>query len=133
MTMRECPNVGPSAEPTTPRAGRRTSHLQTRSINRWALLAFLLWLSGAGLVEAGDLSAQPVTALRVTIRPDFNGDGAADLLWRHSSGVVAIWLMNGPTAVSVGSAGNVPTDWTIAGVADFNRDGKTDILWRHAS
>ncbi|MCC7346785.1 MAG: hypothetical protein IT538_05240, partial [Variibacter sp.] len=26
---------------------------------------------------------------------DFNGDGKSDILWRHSSGQVAMWLMNG--------------------------------------
>ncbi len=28
---------------------------------------------------------------------DFNGDGKADLLWRDTSGNVAIWEMNGTT------------------------------------
>ena len=26
---------------------------------------------------------------------DFNGDGKADILWRHTTGSVSIWLMNG--------------------------------------
>ncbi|HXJ83321.1 MAG TPA: VCBS repeat-containing protein, partial [Candidatus Methylomirabilis sp.] len=94
-------------------------------------------MAGSGPGEARttvlDLSTQPATSLRAPTSPDFNRDGTADLLWRHTSGVVAIWLMNGPTAVSVGSAGTVSTDWTIAGVGDFNGDGKTDILWRHTS
>jgi hypothetical protein len=29
--------------------------------------------------------------------------------------------------------GNVPTNWTIVGLADFNSDGKSDILWRDTS
>ena len=40
---------------------------------------------------------------------DFNGDGKADILWRHASGLVAIWLMNGTehqsASASPGSVG----------------------------
>ncbi len=64
---------------------------------------------------------------------DFNGDGKADILWRHTSGALAVWLMNGITFASGGSPGSVPVDWTIAGVGDFNGDGKADILLRHTS
>ena len=64
---------------------------------------------------------------------DFNGDGKADILWRHSSGVVYTWLMDGTSVSSAGSPGNVAPDWTIAGMADWNGDGKADILWRHSS
>ena len=34
---------------------------------------------------------------------DFNGDGKADILWRHTSGLVGIWLMNGTSIVGMGS------------------------------
>jgi hypothetical protein len=64
---------------------------------------------------------------------DFNGDGKSDILWRHSSGVLYTWLMNGTSVGSAGSPGSVGPDWTIAGIADFNGDGKADILWRHSS
>ena len=36
---------------------------------------------------------------------DFNGDGKADILWRHSSGTVYVWLMNGTTVIGAGSPG----------------------------
>ena len=64
---------------------------------------------------------------------DFNGDGQADILWRHTSGAVVAWLMNGATVASVATVGSASSDWSIVGVADFNGDGKADILWRHAS
>ncbi|HXJ80821.1 MAG TPA: FG-GAP-like repeat-containing protein [Candidatus Methylomirabilis sp.] len=64
---------------------------------------------------------------------DFDADGDADILWRHSSGVVFTWLMNGTTIHASGSPGGASTDWTIAGIGDFNGDGKADILWRHSS
>jgi hypothetical protein len=64
---------------------------------------------------------------------DFNGDGRSDILWRHRSGVLSEWLMNGSTIIDHGSPGDVTTDWTIVGVGDFNGDGTADILWRHSS
>jgi hypothetical protein len=47
------------------------------------------------------------------------GDGKADILWRHSSGQVAIWLMEGATVLP----GTVTADWSVAGTGDFNNDG----------
>jgi hypothetical protein len=64
---------------------------------------------------------------------DFNGDGKADLLWRHTSGAVYIWLLDGTSRIGEGPVGGVSTDWTIVGVGDFNGDGKADLLWRHTS
>jgi hypothetical protein len=64
---------------------------------------------------------------------DFDGDGNADILWQHTSGAVAIWLMDGSTIVSVGMPGTVSSAWQISGLADFDGDGKTDILWREGT
>ena len=33
---------------------------------------------------------------------DFNGDSRADILWRHSSGAVHLWLMNGTSIAASG-------------------------------
>ena len=44
---------------------------------------------------------------------DFNGDGKADILWRHSSGLVHIWLMDGTSIGGAGSPGGVGLDWTM--------------------
>jgi len=64
---------------------------------------------------------------------DFNGDRKTDILWRHIiTGEVFIWLLNGASAQSLSSLGQVTDlDWQIVGVGDFDGDGKTDILWRH--
>jgi hypothetical protein len=61
---------------------------------------------------------------------DFNGDGYSDLLWRDTSGNVAIWEMNGTTILNRATSfvANVP-GWSVAGTGDFNGDGKGDILW----
>ena len=39
---------------------------------------------------------------------DFNADGKADIVWRHNSGSVAIWLMNGTQVVTGPVIANVP-------------------------
>src|SRR3984885_11947693 len=66
---------------------------------------------------------------------DFNGDGYSDILWRDTSGNLAIWEMNGSTILnpSTTGLGGVPTTWSIFGQRDFNGDGNADILWRDNS
>ena len=64
---------------------------------------------------------------------DLDGDGKADILWRHDSGTVAAWLLNGTSIAGSGSPGGAASDWTIAGVGDVNADGKGDIVWRNNS
>ena len=44
---------------------------------------------------------------------DFNGDGKADILWRHTSGSLYIWELNGPSVIGTGSPGGASTDWQI--------------------
>ena len=76
--------------------------------------------------------AVPTRAGRSSGIGDFNGDGKADILWRHSDGMPAIWLMNGTSVSSNASIGAVPMPTgRIVGTGDFNGDGKADILWRH--
>ena len=78
--------------------------------------------------------AVTVTRVAVTVKGDFNGDGSADILWRHAiTGQLYLWLMNGTTIASQGSPATISDlNWEIKGVGDFNGDGKADILWRHA-
>jgi serralysin len=62
---------------------------------------------------------------------DFDGDGKSDILWQGKDGTAAVWLMDGTTAVSVGTVGSNPgPNWEIKGTGDFNGDGKSDILWQ---
>ncbi|MBI5606907.1 MAG: FG-GAP repeat protein [Deltaproteobacteria bacterium] len=65
---------------------------------------------------------------------DFNGNGKADIFWRHvNSGENVIWFMNGTSIDYVRFSGAVgDLNWAVNGFGDFNGDGKTDILWQHA-
>ena len=64
---------------------------------------------------------------------DFNADGNSDILWRDTSGDVAVWLMNSATIQQGASLGNLPTSWSIVGSRDFNGDGTADVLWRNSN
>lgn len=64
---------------------------------------------------------------------DFNGDGTADILWRHTSGTVSIWSLSGLTLLGTRLYEGVSNDWTIVGAGDFNGDGTADLLWRNSS
>jgi uncharacterized repeat protein (TIGR03803 family) len=66
---------------------------------------------------------------------DFNGDGYSDMLWRNTSGNMAIWEMQGSTILNPSSSGlgGVATTWSIVGQHDFNGDGKADLLWHDTS
>lgn len=87
-------------------------------------------LSGSGsLVAPADLN------WRVAGTGDFNGDGRADIFWRHATnGSTSLWFMDGLTKLSTATPpGIADVNWQVAGVADFNGDGKADVLFRHAS
>lgn len=65
---------------------------------------------------------------------DVNGDGRADILWRHAqSGQLYIWLLNGGSILQAGSYGTVAaaTGWGPIGLADVNNDGRSDLIWRN--
>jgi FG-GAP-like repeat len=66
---------------------------------------------------------------------DFDGDGKSGVLWRHDSGQVYFWEMDGLGVKAEGSVAHapVPNDWHIQGAGDFDGDGNNDVLWRHDS
>jgi len=66
---------------------------------------------------------------------DFNGDFNSDILWRHDSGQVYFWEMDGLGVKAEGAVAHaaVPNAWHIEGTGDFDADRSSDILWRHDS
>jgi hypothetical protein len=63
---------------------------------------------------------------------DLNGDRRSDLVWRHTAGDVAVWLMDGNVFSSAAMVANPSLDWTIVGSGDFNGDGTSDLVWRQS-
>jgi hypothetical protein len=109
----------------------------------------LLWRHGGsgalrvwamdGALRTGVLDTSPAAVpdlnWKVVGTGDFDGDGQADLAWRHAlSGRNVVWLMDGTERVA-GAFLNpdtvADTNWLIAGVADMNSDGANDLVWRH--
>lgn len=66
---------------------------------------------------------------------DNNGDGKADILWRHAvSGENWLYQMDGATIVNSHRINTVSDfNWQIVGRADLDGDGKADVLWRNSS
>jgi hypothetical protein len=89
------------------------------------------YLAGAGLLTPSDVG----THWKVRGVGDLNGDGKADIVWQHDTGGwLAVWLMNGLTAVStvfLSLPQQTDLNWLIVGAGDINGDGMADILWQN--
>ncbi|MBI3414735.1 MAG: VCBS repeat-containing protein, partial [Verrucomicrobia bacterium] len=87
------------------------------------------------LVSASLLNPSNVGDLgwRIVATGDLNGDGKTDLIFQHTDGSVAAWIMNGVNLVSATllTPDNPGPGWRIVGAGDVNRDGKDDILFQH--
>jgi hypothetical protein len=86
-----------------------------------------------GTLETKRHVAEATTMVRRAVVRDIDGDGKADMLWRHSSGALDVWFMNGVRIDSTGSAGSVTADWIVQGIDDFDGDEKADVLWRNSA
>jgi hypothetical protein len=94
---------------------------------------------GTTVVDAQPLtpSEVPDTNWRIVAVDDFNSDGHSDLLWQHqTSGLIALWYMNGLTKIEGGgvllSPGQVPdTNWKIRATGYVNADFHPDLIWQH--
>ena len=64
---------------------------------------------------------------------DFNGDGKADFVLRHTDGTLAIYLINGFQVIASQVIGAIGNEWTVVGVGDFNGDGKADFMTRRST
>ena len=63
---------------------------------------------------------------------DFDGDGRADVLWRHGiTGWNTIWRSADPNNRVVLPTVAWETGWWVAAEGDFDGDGASDLLWRN--
>ena len=100
----------------------------------WTTIAQLDGVHTGDGVEVIFDASQPAATLTVPgLVPthNFNGDGKADILWQHDSGLPAIWTMDGTNITGGSTLPNPGPAWHVAGAADFNGDSKSDILWQH--
>ena len=64
---------------------------------------------------------------------DFDGDGKADVLLRHSDGSWRFHAMDGASVASGAPVRMTPKlEWYWAGAGDFNGDGRDDVMLRRA-
>jgi hypothetical protein len=91
--------------------------------------------SGPDLVSATLFNPGNVGDLgwRIVGTGDFNNDAKTDLLFQHTDGTLAVWLLNG---VDLGSAqlltpNNAGPGWSVVATGDVNKDGKRDVILQH--
>jgi 5-hydroxyisourate hydrolase-like protein (transthyretin family) len=64
-------------------------------------------------------------------RGDFDANGKGDLLWKHTDGRYAIWLMDGLSVTASAEIFGSGTAWQVAHIADVNGNGKSDLVWQN--
>lgn len=81
-----------------------------------------IWQMQGGRLAANPVpgGAAPSTGWTIQGVGDVDHDGISDIIWRHSSGWVSIWMMSGPGTVrEFGGWISVPTTTTFAGVIEL--------------
>ncbi|PYR35369.1 MAG: hypothetical protein DMF90_13885 [Acidobacteria bacterium] len=82
--------------------------------------------AGLDRVQVAEPAREPVELTPHAVG-DLDGDGKADLVWRHAqTGDVAVWLMNGVTVKTGAHRGG----WRAAGVADSIGSANRLDMWR---
>jgi FG-GAP repeat protein len=74
----------------------------------------MISMNGAQVSSAASVGNVPTT-WSIVETGDFDGDGKSDILWRDTSGNIALWFMNGATIASGAGLGTIATSWTIQG------------------
>jgi hypothetical protein len=88
-------------------------------------------ITGAGLIDA--LAALGVTPPPEAVPHDFNGDRKSDILWRHESGPLASWELDGGTILHYHFLGGLDPSHQVDAIADFDGNGIAEVLWRNDS
>ncbi len=100
-------------------------------------------MNGTNVVGSGLLSQQASGDWQVAGTGDFDGNGAADILFRYHNaanasdplnGLTYVGFMDGTTVTSgAPTQWQVGEDWQLATIGDFDGDSKSDILWQQTS
>lgn len=96
------------------------------------------WLmNGLNLGEAGFLTPNNVgdRNWKIAGSGDFNGDSQTDLIFQHTNGRLAVWMMNGlelVTAALLNPSSFGASGWRLAAVGDFDSDRKDDLVFQHS-
>lgn len=96
-----------------------------------------LWYLHNNTVIGTTMLSIPVVAdlnWRLRGAGDVNQDGYADIVWQHSSGRVAVWLMQNETVLTTRVLNYATSGaWEIGAVADVDGDSCADLIWQNAS
>ena len=85
---------------------------------------------GTGAVQTASVIGNVPTPLWSIIgQRDFAGNGSSALLWRDTSGNLAMWQMKGPAIQGVTTYDPVPSTFQVAGTGEFSANGMGDILF----
>jgi len=71
-------------------------------MERLCFASRLLALAGLLVLETADFAHSCIVGVTICAH-DFNGDGKSDILWRHTGGATAIWLMDGALVLQPGN------------------------------
>ncbi|MFM7261761.1 MAG: FG-GAP repeat domain-containing protein [bacterium] len=96
-----------------------------------------IWLlDGLAIRDSGSvvgLTTSVPNAWKISGIGDLDGDSKADIVWRHASGAVSGWLMDGKSRSGWAKIqGAVGWKWKIGALCDLDGDGRRDLVWRHA-
>jgi FG-GAP repeat len=69
-------------------------------------------MNGAQVVSTAAVGSI-ASSWSIALTGDYDGDGKSDLLWRHTSGNTAIWLMDGEKVATSAGLGSISTSWTV--------------------
>jgi alpha-tubulin suppressor-like RCC1 family protein len=89
-------------------------------------------MDGLNVIGAGALIGAN-TPWTITHTGDVNGDGKADILWRHTDGRIVLWIMNGLTVTTTKTLAIAASGLSITHVTDLNGDGKADLSLTHTA
>jgi hypothetical protein len=104
-------------------------HATSGSLGSWRMRG-LAMQSGDSLTPG--MVADPGWA--IVSLADMNRDGHLDLIWQHTNGSIATWLMRGTASIearSLSPATVADTNWRIVGSGDFDANGHADLVWHH--